>query len=235
MATKPTENVEYAINAIYGPGLPDTGAATKVAITAQDIAEGNIRGEGYSPSSQRFNWWMNAVGRYCLFIQENVFSSEADEFGNYATYEAAVTNTDRVLIEDQSASYAKKFTTVADILSLGSGTENVTATIPTANDTPVTFAPYVTVADDTTIFLDLNIIARDLTTGDRSAWKISAVVSRNGASTLSVLNEDFAYTFNPAGWAVEVVFTAQTISLRVTGDASNSVNWECIGRAMEVS
>lgn len=60
---RPANLPTYATAATYTDG-PDAGTATKVAFTAGDIAQGNIRGAGYAPSPQKFNWWMNLVGSW---------------------------------------------------------------------------------------------------------------------------------------------------------------------------
>lgn len=71
MADRPTDFPTFATNTNYSTG-PDNGTATKIAFTGGEIANGNIKGPGYAPNAKKYNWWMNLVGRWVLYIDEKI-------------------------------------------------------------------------------------------------------------------------------------------------------------------
>ena len=109
--------------------------------------------------------------------------------------------------------------------------------VTTANDTPVNVATFETLADDTTIKMNLEIIARDLTNGDRATWDVTLTARRSGGpSTVSIRDTNFRHVFKEdLDWDVTFSVSSLTIDIIVKGDDTNSTNFECIGSALEVS
>lgn len=71
MADRPDDFPTFATNVNYTTG-PDTATPTKIPFSGGDIADGNIRGAGYPPNAKKYNWWMNLVGRWMLYLDEKV-------------------------------------------------------------------------------------------------------------------------------------------------------------------
>lgn len=119
--------------------------------------------------------------------------------------------------------------------SNGSSGGNVSGTVTTVNATPVNVATFATTTDNTTIKLDLAVIARNVTSGARATWNVVVTLSRDGSSVVVVLDDNFTHVFNP-GSLFDVTFTisSQTLNILVAGHASESVNFECIGNAVEI-
>lgn len=120
MATKPTTFVDYAQNANYSIG-PDTGQPTKIALVAQDTAEGNISGPLFFPVAEKFNYMQNAHGLWIRWLDEEVFSTEASEFETRLADKASPLDADLVIIESAADGFAKRKVTLANLLAAAGG------------------------------------------------------------------------------------------------------------------
>ncbi len=136
MATKPSIFVDYAQNANYSIG-PQAGQPTKVAIDAQDIDEGNIKGPVFFPDAQKFNYVQNAYGLWIRWIDEEVFSTEDNEFQSRLADKASPTNVDLLILESQVDGFAKRKVTVANLLGSLSWKDVLDADPVSGANTPI--------------------------------------------------------------------------------------------------
>ncbi len=126
-------------------------------------------------------------------------------------------------------------TTAQDVIgAINENADNVVGSVTTTDATPTALATFVTTLDGSTTKMNLSIIARDVTSGDRATWDVIVTASRNGSSVVVVLDDNFAHVFKEdVSWDITFTITSQTINILATGDATNNVNFELTGRAVE--
>ena len=107
MAAKPSIFVDYAQNAVYSIG-PEAGEPTKITIDAQDIGDGNIPGPDFFPSAEKFNYMQNAHGLWIRWQDEEVFSTEDNEFQSRLSDVGTLATNDVFIVEDANLGYAKR-------------------------------------------------------------------------------------------------------------------------------
>lgn len=89
-------------------------------------------------------------------------------------------------------------------------------------------------SDDTVIYVEGVVIARDQTDGSSAGWKISAVFERTSSVVSQVGSASIhAEDREDATWTVDMSTDGTDITVDVVGDAVNSVDWRFVGIVVE--
>lgn len=98
----------------------------------------------------------------------------------------------------------------------------------TTNATATTIATYTTLADQRTITMKILVWGREAATGDQAKYLIEAEFGRDGTSTVLELDTAFLVAReDQAAWDVTLVISSQDIQIKVTGEASKTIEWRC--------
>jgi hypothetical protein len=89
-APKPTDYPDFATaeNFPVDASNPQSGLATKIAIAADLVLYGNKRGAVYPPDNRAFNAWMNLVGLWVRFFDEDKSQQYFEVTGTTHTLQA---------------------------------------------------------------------------------------------------------------------------------------------------
>ena len=102
------------------------------------------------------------------------------------------------------------------------------STARTADATPTSMSPTLTIPDGDTWLFTIRVSGRDDASGDFWSNAYHGHISREGASTTGTVSEDTDVPSNkPGSWAVAVTIddVAEALDIEVTGVALTDINW----------
>ena len=109
------------------------------------------------------------------------------------------------------------------------------AVITTPDATGVAIFSYTTATNDRVIALDLLVEALEPATGDAALFAVSALVYRDGLSSMFVKNVTFLNGpfRDQAAWDVNISVSSPFVDVTVLGEAAKTIEWRVTGRIVE--
>ncbi len=107
----------------------------------------------------------------------------------------------------------------------------------TTTDDTVTTISTIPVPTNTTVLLQVAVVAKNATDASKGAAYLRAAAYRNDAGTVSIIGAAATplTAEDTAGWDVTLVVSTTNVTVRVTGEAAKVINWNATTTVQTVS
>lgn len=112
----------------------------------------------------------------------------------------------------------------------------VVSTVTTTDATVTTLAT-ITIADDTVVKIEVDAVARRTDAAARAGYRRAVLVFREAAGSATIqgpVDSDFTRESTGA-WNLTIDVTGNDARIRVTGVASQTINWKSTHRILDVT